>query len=294
MNHGAFLKASDALMWPEVSESLLPGAHVILIGESPWLSSVNARRAGMEVRDTIAIASPKGLSFAVLLRKPLEGTVADQLLKTGTGAINIDACRIGMASEDDYGRSAANARGTKNAHGGFEGKSFANAERAGSYAHSTGRWPSNLVFVHGEGCRQEGTKTVQGANRSSAVGRGREGTITTGVYGARQSKVATIHVGEDGTETVPNWICIPGCPVAALDRQSLGGGMHSAGGPRQDVQTTEGRKNWSFHTGARTGHRFGDAGGASRFYKQFRDDSELKDYLVTLILPENGALLESP
>src|SRR5690554_5469345 len=36
----------------------------------------------------------------IVVRKPLEGTVADNVEKYGTGAINIDACRIEMSPED--------------------------------------------------------------------------------------------------------------------------------------------------------------------------------------------------
>jgi len=42
-------------------------------------------------------------------RKPLEGTVAENVVKHGTGAINVDGCRVGFQSEDDKaGRWPAN------------------------------------------------------------------------------------------------------------------------------------------------------------------------------------------
>jgi DNA modification methylase len=83
----------------------------------------------------------------VLARKPLaESTVAGNVLKYGTGGININGCRVPIEKEDDYGRSAANSNGTINAHDGFEGKSFKIQERDGDYASSLGRFPSN--FVH--------------------------------------------------------------------------------------------------------------------------------------------------
>lgn len=83
----------------------------------------------------------------VLARKPLsEKTVAENVLKWGTGAINIDGSRIAPQLQDDYGRSATNAKGTINAHNGFEGKSFKIAEREGDYASNLGRWPANLLL----------------------------------------------------------------------------------------------------------------------------------------------------
>ena len=79
-------------------------------------------------------------------RKPIEAklTIAANVLKHGTGGLNIDASRI--APTPDYGRSAANAKGTVNAHDGFEGKSFKIAERDGEYASPLGRWPANVIF----------------------------------------------------------------------------------------------------------------------------------------------------
>ena len=69
----------------------------------------------------------------------------------------------------------------------------------------------------------------------------------------------------DGKESVANWICEPGCPVARLDADSLAGGMHSAGSSRSAKR--EAGKTGMFPMDG-DGHRFGDKGGASRFYKQ--------------------------
>lgn len=77
----------------------------------------------------------------ILIRKPCsEKTVAANVLKWGCGGINVDAGRIAPSS--DYGRSAGNAKGTVNAHDGFDGKAFKIAERASPQ----GRFPANLVL----------------------------------------------------------------------------------------------------------------------------------------------------
>jgi len=84
-----------------------------------------------------------------LARKPIEGTVAENVLRYGTGGLNVDRCRIATAPVDDYGRSAAGKDGVKAAHPGFEGKSFAMAARTGEralYASDLGRWPANLIL----------------------------------------------------------------------------------------------------------------------------------------------------
>lgn len=69
-------------------------------------------------------------------RKPLDGTVAANVLKHGTGAINVDGCRIGGGDvrriKGDSGRGNSRSIG---AFAGFEG-----------YDTTNGRWPAN--FIH--------------------------------------------------------------------------------------------------------------------------------------------------
>ena len=90
----------------------------------------------------------------ILVRKPCsEKTVAANVIKWGTGGINIDATRIEPTS--DYGRSAANSKGTINAHEDFDGKAFKIAERNAEYASPKGRFPSNLVLSHSPYCKDD-------------------------------------------------------------------------------------------------------------------------------------------
>lgn len=79
----------------------------------------------------------------VVARKPLAGTVAANVLAYGTGALNIDGCRIGTTggSTQPSGMDRLNAANA--AHG----------YRPGSYAKGTpeapapaGRWPTNVVL----------------------------------------------------------------------------------------------------------------------------------------------------
>ena len=81
--------------------------------------------------------------------------------------------------------------------------------------------------------------------------------------------------GLDGKETVADWICEPGCPVARLDAESLAGGIHPAGHAKahdtrssNGVVTTFGGAKAHDDTRPNNGGRYGDKGGASRFYKQ--------------------------
>lgn len=79
----------------------------------------------------------------VLARRPLIGTVVDNVLKHGTGALNIDGCRIGV-SDDSYARNHSGDRG----HAGTRGADDTggtNIRAGGGSASSLGRWPANLI-----------------------------------------------------------------------------------------------------------------------------------------------------
>lgn len=86
----------------------------------------------------------------IVARKPLAGTVAANVLEHGTGALNIDACRVGTT--DSFG---VGARGTS---GFVDGYSSGDGWQPGSPA---GRWPANVVLGHHEDCvHPDGTETV--------------------------------------------------------------------------------------------------------------------------------------
>jgi DNA modification methylase len=71
----------------------------------------------------------------VLARKPLRGTVAGNVTEYGTGALNIDGCRI-----DGSERSGGGPRPTRVATGGF------NMSEAGDRPEG-GRWPANVILT---------------------------------------------------------------------------------------------------------------------------------------------------
>ena len=70
----------------------------------------------------------------ILARKPLQGTVAENVLRYGTGGINVDGCRVGTGAITQYGRNASENRAMSGAN---------YAEPAGRAW--TGRWPANVI-----------------------------------------------------------------------------------------------------------------------------------------------------
>jgi len=86
-----------------------------------------------------------------LARKPLDGTVAANVIKWGTGALNIDACRITTADNLNGGAYSPGIRPSglpgddaKRDAGVFKG----GVERplAGQFEQPAGRWPANLIL----------------------------------------------------------------------------------------------------------------------------------------------------
>ena len=69
-------------------------------------------------------------------RKPLVGTVAANVLAHGTGALNIDGCRVGTT--DDTGRTRTTALGRMN-------DDAWRPKPQHSESHDLGRWPANLI-----------------------------------------------------------------------------------------------------------------------------------------------------
>lgn len=75
-----------------------------------------------------------------MARKPLAGTVAANVLVHGTGALNIDGCRVALGDEKPF--SYPNGRGGQGWHGRESLGANLDVPLEGSPA---GRWPANLI-----------------------------------------------------------------------------------------------------------------------------------------------------
>lgn len=76
----------------------------------------------------------------IVARKPLSGTVAANVLEHGTGALNIDACRVDLQGESWAGNS-------ENAHTDYSGKVYGTfAQQYAKPSNPAGRWPTNVVL----------------------------------------------------------------------------------------------------------------------------------------------------
>ncbi|MBX6385916.1 MAG: site-specific DNA-methyltransferase, partial [Microbispora sp.] len=87
-----------------------------------------------------------------LVRKPLVGTVAHNVVTYGTGALNVNGCRVEIGAEELAALQAKDGNVT-----GLD-------DRRGVYGRGTrrphgnpdGRWPTNLVLTHSATCVEDG------------------------------------------------------------------------------------------------------------------------------------------
>lgn len=271
-------------IFQECLRCLKPGAHGLvwaLPRTSHWTATA-LENAGFEIRDVVThlfgSGFPKSFNLGngwgtalkpasehwILVRKPLsEKTVAANVLKHGTGGINIDACRIEGAFESGWSKSGSKASENLAMSG-------ANYNREPKPDNPQGRFPANLVLSHNEDCEE------------------------------------SPHVFPDGTTQSG---CTEGCAVAELDRQSgivkpkparsgrIGGFKGEVFGNGNTGFNPDGEGYWPADCG----------GGASRFFyvakasKKDRGEdnnhptvksTKLMEYLITLITPPNGVVLD--
>ena len=82
----------------------------------------------------------------VLARKPFPGTVAENVLAHGTGALNVAACRVEL--EADFTRYATPGTGKAGTHlysGDWPGEARDMGHPESSRHHPGGRWPANVA-----------------------------------------------------------------------------------------------------------------------------------------------------
>jgi len=272
------------IFWQEIFRVLKPGGHILsFFGTRTYDWGVMAMRfAGFEVRDCIqwlyGSGFPKSHNIGkaidkmqgnereivgtewegwgsalkpanepiVLARKPLEKglSIAENVLKWGVGAINIDGCRVGFKNEADYKESTQ-----KNQHEDFGTKPLTNNNVYGDYSmiqpknyEPTGRFPANLILTHHPECECVGTKNDNTPNGEKCG-----------------------FADENGEETTEDWKCHDDCPIKILDEQS---GILNQQGLCKTDDKSGWQNNYVGGGGVNSVKRklYLDKGGASRFF----------------------------
>lgn len=152
--------AYDVGVWREVLRVLKPGAYLLAFGGSRTYHRLACaiEDAGFEIRDQIMWLYGSGFPKShngpwggtalkpahepiVVARKPLIGTVAENVSTHGTGGLNIDGCRIGTSK--NVPASVSRKASPVNCYGQFA--EFGEVRGVGGHDPNLGRWPANVI-----------------------------------------------------------------------------------------------------------------------------------------------------
>jgi site-specific DNA-methyltransferase (adenine-specific) len=213
----------------------------------------------------------------IVARKPIEGTVANNVLKWGTGGLNIDGSRIGYADEADGGDwdRFKGHQSNKTIRKNLDGNLGETLDERVDNGKQTGRWPANIILDpytaelldEQSGDRPGGTfpaKRGQSVNTSFASGQqtvggqrsmGDSGGASRFFYVAKASK-RDRNEGLEGLET----------QVIEIGDERPSGNSWERRGKGQDTP----RQN--FHPTVKP--------------------TSLMEYLIKLVTPPNGTVLD--
>jgi site-specific DNA-methyltransferase (adenine-specific) len=165
--------AYDVELWHECLRVLKPGGHLLAFSGSRTYHrmTVAIEDAGFEIRDQImwiyGSGFPKshnvgkqenceewnGWGTALkpahepicVARKPLIGTVAENVLTHGTGAINVDACRVETNEYLGGGSMDVGSYTNWNVKQGARPQTSEWKGNTRQFEQPTGRWPANII-----------------------------------------------------------------------------------------------------------------------------------------------------
>lgn len=183
--------------WGDVVGAMKPGAHLLLFSsvKSHHVETIAAEDNGLEIRDTISYVfhdsengkSNVAMKLVAVARKPLEGTVAENVLRWGTGGLNIDESRI---SGEPWKAHKATGLGSV--------KFFTEGDTPviDKVPHDLGRWPANIVHDNSTIVLSlfPNSKGQQGA-----VTGGEPSSKTNSCYGEYSGRAPALPRGDSGS-----------------------------------------------------------------------------------------------
>lgn len=209
----------------------------------------------------------------VVARKPLIGTVAENVLRYGTGGLNIDGSRIGNEKISVHNAPT----------GSFAGGELDRGSDTSSYREHTGRWPANIVldeYTAGLLDEQSGVLT-SGAMDKSRI------TASNRIYGASPKNNVGLWEASKGGASRFFYIAkaskrdrnegLDGLP----EIQTIGGG-----GTNADLD-----KNGNLRTDS-AGGKYGSIKAAKQNFHPTVKPTDLMRYLIKLVTPSNGIVLD--
>lgn len=330
--------AFDSDTWREVLRLLKPGGHLLAFGGTRTFHRLACaiEDAGFEIRDCVMYmygsGFPKSLNISkaleksggdgssyegfgtalkpawepvIVARKSLEKrSVASNVIAYGTGAIDIDGCRVGVGN--DVPASVSRGDGGTSLSGSVDQSLRRETGMENGHNPNVGRWPANVILSHHEDCVLVGTRSVKRDQRDTGNGTRPGGFADVGSDSGDPEPNAAVY----GDSEVDVYECVDDCPIRLLDEQT------SHLGRGGDLSGNEPSTQFSGAVYGDSGHRgiwqaYGDKGGASRFFytskvsKKERgwglDDPHrhptakpvgLMRYLVRLVTPPGGCVLD--
>jgi site-specific DNA-methyltransferase (adenine-specific) len=210
----------------------------------------------------------------IVARKPIEGTVASNVLKWGTGGLNIDGSRIGRQDGDNSSAGNRTATfGTQDTSSGGDGS-------GGWTQNDSGRWPANIILdpytaelIDEQSGQTKSTRSEMTSNPGTVYGSGKGLPSHTGIYGHNDSGGASrfFYVAKaskrdrnEGLEELE-------------EKQAVGGGG-GIGDYLDDVNSASGK--------------FGSEKAPAKNFHPTVKPTSLMEYLIKLVTPPNGTVLD--
>lgn len=241
----------------EMFRILKPGAHLVCFASTRTYHRMTCgiEDAGFEIRDQLAwvfgSGFPKSLNLdgewegwgtalkpayepIVLARKPFAGTVAANVAKYGTGALNVAGCRIGTTPIKTQGGSKGGAVAEFGFRPEIQGELHA------------GRWPANLAH---DGSPEVIALFPDDAGAAAPVNGNEPSALTGDIFGARERIAGPFHA--DGGSAARFFYCAKasgadrnqGCEDLHERFVNLQPGASGTSSPRAGTGRTSARAN---------------------------------------------------
>lgn len=198
----------------------------------------------------------------IMARKPVEGTVADNMLKYGVGGINIDECRVG-----DETVSIHNAP-----IGTFAGGERERGSDTNSYRESQGRFPANVITDGSDEVKANMPNTKSAPRTETIGGTGGIGMATNFHRGSETSPY------DDEGSACRYFYC------AKASKKDRDEGLEEF----EEKQTTDG----CIRNNQETARKFGANSSLRHNSHPTVKPTELMQYLVRLVAPKGAVVLD--
>lgn len=210
----------------------------------------------------------------IMARKPIEKSVADNVLKYGVGGINIDECRIENTSFDEYDltkRNISKATGIK------EDDSFLDAIHNKDMKHGVnndGRFPANVIHDGSDEVVSGFPHTISSERKPSH----NKLTSHTNTYTPTKSQYSSENTyGDSGSASRFFY-------TAKASKKDRNEGLESF----EEKQTTDG----NIRSNAETARKYGANSALRKNIHPTVKPTELMQYLVRLVAPKGTTILD--